>query len=238
MINGDLDLLVRVLFPPSVRPHPPAVSSHIRINRESTKRKLQNIQSFSSTPVVYDYLGRNFRDPYKTTILLEHWLTRDQKLYALHGNLLMLRHVMSMSPGYYSIKGKRDDPLNQACRSCFEDMVDFLLQQKMEPKETVLNVAARGGSVKIMKKLLVHGIKYPEWYSSMGDILIEILLGENTAMLELIFQHGYVPTPMGWQSAMEEVSSEGLESMVKILKMIDIGTQLSSKGGLTRINDA
>ncbi|KAI9162934.1 ankyrin [Paramyrothecium foliicola] len=113
----------------------------------------------------------------------------------------------------------------QACRACFEDVVEFLLDHEVEGDWDIFYLVARTGSMQIMRNVLERGIEFPREYP-WGDtnLLTEIIKTENTAMLRLVWEKGYRITEGKRKHALRAAKNLGLESMMEFL------TDLESMG--------
>ncbi|VUC19889.1 unnamed protein product [Clonostachys rosea] len=222
MIYGDVPFFYNVLFPPSIRPDPPPLSQALIDTDSQYARHMVFDQYLCSTPAIYDFITENFPNLFESDKAMQTRRCNHQATYARHGNLTMLRHLVGTSskvkPGD---NGRHSDPLYQACRSCFEDVLDFLLSREIYVKDEaeVLSVAAKAGSSVIMKKLLEYGKPFdPD--ELPGAVLTDIIRAENTTMLNLILEKGYTVTEEKRDEAMTVALTRGLTSMVKILEDI------------------
>lgn len=142
--------------------------------------------------------------------------------YARYANLAMVRHISGSSSKIRAgTHGRFGNPLYRACRGCFEDIVDFLLDRDVDHHDRVLTAANRAGCGGIMRKVLKRKITFETDFAPR-ELLVEIIKREDGPMLQLILEHGYMVTLGRYEEAMEMAVAHGLESMIDCLNGLEI----------------
>ncbi|KAK7954703.1 hypothetical protein PG996_015514 [Apiospora saccharicola] len=218
LVADDLSMLQRAVFPPTLSDYPPpALSKRFTFMRGadlSTSTILTGLQWSAKSPAMWGYLTQLGARP------ILH-MPRMDKEYARHGDLALLRHYRTRV-GATRRSPPQDVPLDWACRHCYEDVVDYLLEEYTSsgqdpPRSNFSLFPARAGSVRIMAKLIDAAVLSSEQHAGRR-LLVEVVRGENQAMLELLVRKGFVFTPEDRKYAAERASKSGLDSMVDYLK--------------------
>ncbi|CAH0059487.1 unnamed protein product [Clonostachys solani] len=179
-------------------------------------------QYFSRTPAIYDFITDSFS--YDTNTETDKQIRQRNQIaqYARYGNVVMVRHVSGPSSKIRGgTRGRYGNPLYQACRGGYEDIVDFLLDRDVDHHGQVLNAATRAGSVEIVRKILEREITFETDFTPR-EILTEVIKCENLPMLHLILEQGYNVTLGRYDEAMEMAVAQGLESMIDCLRGLEI----------------
>lgn len=179
-------------------------------------------QYFSRTPAIYDCITDNFS--FSTDIETGRQSRQRNQIaqYARYGNLVMVRHVSGSSSKIRAgTHGRFGNPLYRACRGCFEDIVDFLLDRDVDHVDEVLTATTRAGCVGILRKVLKREITVETDFAPR-KLLAEIIEREDVPMLQLILEHGYKVTLGRYDEAMEMAVAHGLESMIDCLNGLEI----------------
>ncbi|KAK8135642.1 ankyrin repeat-containing domain protein [Apiospora sp. TS-2023a] len=216
LVADDLSMLQRAVFPPTLSDYPPpALSKRFSFpGGADPSTTLTGLQWSAKSPAMWDYLIQLGATPSL------HMAGMDQE-YARQGDLALLRHYRTRI-GATRRSPPQDVPLNWACRHCYEDVVDYLLDEYTSsgedpPRSTLSLFAARAGSVRIMAKLIDAAVLSSEKHGGRR-FLAEVVRGENQAMLELLVRKGFVFTEEDRKFAAERASKSGLDSMVDYLK--------------------
>lgn len=222
--SGNLDVLLSVLFPPSVRPSPPPFSDAPKCLPGQSLMDMCYQRALSPTPIMYDFVMNTFPDIHDVDRRIGYRRRDEMARYARDGNLEMVRHLMSASTKVHRGGFARlANPLYRACQGGHEDTVEFLLDRNAKCNGDVLFKAIRVGSLGILGRILdcdptVHNGKH----SFHGEVLSEIIRAEHTAILDLVLERGYMITKERHEDAMQSAMTNGLESMVEFLERIKV----------------
>jgi len=196
------------------------------ILRESlAENYIWNSMVLSHSPQVYDYLHGLLAPP--TTSPAYHSALRNLEIMATAGNLTMVRHQLDngANPTLHS-EIYLGEALARAVRANNVEIVDLLLERGVDPQayddrgRTILTMAAKAGSLHMMKKLLRAGARVHEPTSrSQGDFytLSQAVRSEHGKMVELLLDLG-AGTEHGRAHILRLADARGLESMVQLLQ--------------------
>jgi hypothetical protein len=181
-------------------------------------------RAFSPSPIMYDFVMNTFPDIHDEDRRTEYRRRDELARYARDGNLEMVRHLMSASTNVHSGGFVRlANPLYRACQRGYEDTVEFLLGRNAKYNGDVLFKAIRVGSLNILGRLLDHDATVRNEKDSFhGEVLSEIIRAEDTAILALVLERGYMITKERHEDAMKSAIANGLETMVEFLERIRI----------------
>ncbi|KAM3065336.1 hypothetical protein ACMFMG_011540 [Clarireedia jacksonii] len=226
-IRGDINMLRIAVYPPS-RTTPESTDfmgeSFGKVNRYSkTGNPLSLVQGITRDVEVYKYLGNFFGNNDLMSITLAK--------HARLGNLEMVRYLLDIGADIRGSDGRNSNPLVEACRRCHEDVVDLLLERGADPDfdgdenrlqgESAIAMAAKAGSLTIVRKLLNHGVDLSRDRMSMGftvgyKALDGAVQAEHTTIVKLLLESGidleYYKEPI-----IKKALSEGLDSMAELL---------------------
>ncbi|CAG9983155.1 unnamed protein product [Clonostachys byssicola] len=179
-------------------------------------------QYFSRTPAIYDFITDSFANPTDTEPDRQKRQRNQIAQYARYGNLAMVRHVAGSSSKIRAgTHGRFGNPLYRACRGCYEDIVDFLLDRDVDHDDEVLTACTRAGCVEIMRKVLKREITFETDFAPR-ELLTEITKREDVPMLQFILEQGYKVTLRRHNQAMKMAVAQGLESMIDCLNGLEI----------------
>jgi len=239
-IRGDLDVMRAAMYPPS-RATPDSTDllgqPFGSVSEGSPLLyQLLDVLHHTTSPAVFDYVRGIFAEP-----LSDDKLYQRMAIHAQRGNLEMVRHLLDMGVPFQS-QGKiarlLDPPLVEACKGCHEEIVDLLLARGADPNyraevellrpRKALPMAAKSGSLAIVRKLLDHGAYVNELRDYPGNVpaVWYALYLEHTAMVRLLLERGASLTGgagtwfEGWigPTALEMAVDLGLESMDELLR--------------------
>ncbi|KAB5533483.1 ankyrin repeat-containing domain protein [Coniochaeta sp. 2T2.1] len=202
-IRGDMGVLAYALYPPS-RANPDSTDmldqTYGRVEENSRiSGAILRAMSVTNKPEVFDYLrGALGGQPFT-----EEELYLKIVVHAQRGNLEMVRYLLDLGvPVQMENRRRVDAPLVQACKSCHEDVVDLLLARGADPNcgacvqnirpRRALPMAAKSGSLAIVRKLLDHGAYVNEVYDHPGHVpaIWYAFYLEHTAMIRLLQERG------------------------------------------------
>lgn len=238
-IRGDLDVLKFALYPPS-RADPDSTDLLGQPfggveNDSPIGRELCGALWSTTSPEVFAYLRDIPKDPITLDDLYERLVINSQR-----GNLDMVRYFLDTGvPVQTKHWRMHDAPLVQACKGCHEGVVDLLLERGADPNygadrqqglrpRIALPMAAKSGSLAIVRKLLDHGAHVNEVHDHPGNVpaIWYAFYLEHTAMIKLLLERGAslrggVGTWFdGWigPTALDMAVELGLDSMADILR--------------------
>jgi len=224
-IRGDIEMVRLAVYPPSRA----ALDSTDFVGKafgsidcNSIGNALASAQLDTRNVEVYKYLDSFFSEPQDVSYALA--------VHAHLGNLEMVRHLLDSGADTRGVSGRIGNPLVEACRRCHEDVIDLLLERGADPNfegdeersiagnPTV--TAAAKGSLVIVRKLIDHGADFDYGYEGieMGQLALDAAVHlEHTTMVKFLVAAG-VDLGVNGESIMRSASSQGLESMVEVLR--------------------
>ncbi|KAH8673417.1 ankyrin repeat-containing domain protein [Xylariales sp. PMI_506] len=202
--RGSMDILLLALHPPS------STARDFWENIQPASQKFDLISraiARTNNIEVSNHLSRlvGGYKPYPSQVVAT---------YAEYGNLDMVKKLLTA--GLDAKADENGNPLAEAADACHDDVVDLLLEHGADPNYGKTPKAAiAGGSMKILEKLLNHGLRIER----MGKRVIwQAVRLEHTAMVKLLLERNIAVSPDGYRWLLENSKAEGLDSMAHILE--------------------
>jgi hypothetical protein len=228
--SGDINILRLAIYPPS-RAKPESTEfmgqQYGSVDDDSDIGvRLRRGQSNTSNLEVYKYLEGFFAEPDK----ISHTLSE----HAHRGNIEMVRYLADLGADIHGTDEDNRIPIVGACRHGKEDIVTLLLELGADPNFDAwrymrhfgyrdvfpLIAAAKGGSLPIVRKLLVHDANLCLLYKerTVGfHALREAVCLEHTGLVKLLLQSG-VDVTENEGEILKMALRDGLDSMTELLQ--------------------
>ncbi|TVY84060.1 Ankyrin repeat domain-containing protein [Lachnellula suecica] len=227
-IRGDMEMVRLAVYPPSrVNPNFTDLTGQIYGNANGSRHMgnaLFQAQYATKNFEVYRYFDKFLAMPTKDHFT---WtLTR----YASRGNLEMVRYALDAGADIRGSSGREGNPLSIACRRCHKDVVDLLLERGADPNfegdegitqgETAIIMAACGGSLDIVRKLVDHGADLRRERMGMEVCFIALCRAvaiEHTEMVKFFLGSG-IDLDIYGEALLKTALDRGLDSMAEIFR--------------------